>query len=78
MDQRIFQLIRNVEATDLKEAKACTAPGSTDIGSRRVRGIFWKMLIRMVGQSADGGFTDKSEGEKEFGFDQDSDGSVII
>ena len=36
------------------------------------------MLIRMVGQSVDGGFTDKSEGKKEFGFDQDSDDSVIV
>jgi len=36
------------------------------------------MLIHMVGRSADDSFADESEGEKEFGFDQGYDDSVII
>jgi hypothetical protein len=36
------------------------------------------MLICVVWKSADDGFADESEGEKGFGFDQDSDDSVII
>ena len=64
---------------NLKETKTCTGIRvSRKSCSRWVEGILQKMLIHMVGRSADDSFADESEGEKEFGFDQGYDDSVII